>query len=162
MAIVVTKDRPDQRYYKNIVQGDDGNWSADQMNLDDTTLSIGGRSYPVAGLRTIQANGVAAQAKLLIKSYATEALQRNALFILATTTSGTPHDNAVAMMNWIASVNTYRDNEAARVRTLNFNQLIAYIVPVGIPPSGPWPAPPASLPPVTSPQAYAEMMEPGT
>jgi hypothetical protein len=156
---VYTKDRPDQRYYKNVIQGDDGNWSADQMHLDDDVLSIGARTYPVAGLRTVQANGVMTQAKLLIKGYATEELQRNALYILATTTSGTPHDNALAMMNWIATVNTFRDNEVAHVRTLNFNQLIVYAVPSGIPP---WPAPPTSLSPVSNPQAFAEMMEPGT
>lgn len=156
---VYSKDRPDQRYYKNIVQGDDGNWSADQMHLDDDVLTIGGRTYPVAGLRTMQANGVLTQARNLIKGYATESLQRNALYILATTTSGTPHDNAVAMMNWIAAVNTFRDNEVARVRTLNFNQLIVYIVPIGTPP---WPVPPANVPPITNPQAFAEMMEPGT
>jgi hypothetical protein len=157
---IVTKDRPDQRYYRNIVQGDDGNWSSDQMYLDDTTLTIAARSYPVAGLRTMTANGVMVQAQQLIKGYATQELQRNALFILSTTTSGTPHANAVAMMTWIAAVNAFRDNEiATHVRTLNFNQLIVYIVPVGIPP---WPTPPASLPPISPIQAYAEMMEPGT
>jgi hypothetical protein len=156
---IVTKDRPDQRYYRNIVQGDDGNWSSDQMYLDDTTLTIAARSYPVAGLRTMTANGVMTAAKQLIAGYATQELQRNALYTLTQTTSGTPHDNAVAMMNWIAAVNTYRDNEAAHVRTLNFNQLIVYVVPAGIPP---WPAPPASLPPITSTQVFAEMMEPNT
>jgi len=155
---ILTKDRPDQRYYKNIVQGDDGNWSADQMNLDDTTLTIGGRTYPIPGLRTMQANGVATQAQGWINRYAPAALQRNALFVLTQSTSGTAHDNAAAMMNWIASVNTYRDNEIARVRTLNFNQLIAYIVPAGAPP---WPAAPAGLPPVTPTHAYADMMEQG-
>jgi hypothetical protein len=156
---IVTKDRPDQRYYKNVIQGDDGNWSSDQMYLDDTTLTIGARSYPIAGLRTMTANGVMTQAKLLIAGYATQELQRNALYILTTTTSGTPHDNAVAMMNWIAAVNTYRDNEVAHVRTLNFNQLITYVPPVGTPP---WPVPPSSLPPIISTQMYAERMEPGT
>jgi hypothetical protein len=63
------------------------------------------------------------------------------------------------MMNWIAAVNTYRDSQVANVRTLNFNQLIVYVVPAGTPP---WPTPPASLPPITTTQAYAEMMEPGT
>jgi hypothetical protein len=154
---VYTKDRPDQLFYKNIVQGDDGNWSSDQMNLDDDTVSIGGRSYPTPGLRSIQANGVMAHAQALIIRYATAELQRNALYILSTTTSGTPHDNAVAMMNWITSVNTYRDNEVARVKTLNFNQLIAYIVP----PEANWPPAPTSLPPVTPAQAFAEMMEQG-
>jgi hypothetical protein len=153
---IVTKDRPDQRYYKNVIQGDDGNWSADQMNLDDTTISIGGRSYPVAGLRTIQANGVMKQAQSFINTYATAALQRNALYILSTTTSGTPHDNAVAMMNWIAAVNSYRNSQVANVRTLNFNQLIAYIVPSGAPP---WPAPPTSLPPIGPVQAFVDGME---
>jgi hypothetical protein len=156
---IVTKDRPDQRYYRNVIQGDDGNWSSDQMYLDDTTLTIGARSYPVAGLRTMTANGVMTAAQMLIQGYATAELQRNALYILATTTSGTPHDNAVAMMNWIAAVNTYRDSQVANVRTLNFNQLIVYVVPAGIPP---WPTPPASLPPITSTQIYAEMMEPNT
>jgi len=153
---IYTKDRPDPRYYRNIVQGDDGNWAAEQMPLDDVVVTIGARTYPTAGLRTVQAQGVISQAIQLIGKYATEELQRNALYILSTTTSGTPWTNAKAMMDWIASVNSYRDAQVANVRTLNFNQLIAYSVPIGTPP---WPTPPASLPPVTLMQAYADMRE---
>ena len=159
--VAITKDRPDQRYYKNIIQGDDGNWSSEQMNLDDATVSIGARSYPIPGLRSVQANGVKAHAQQLISNYATAEMQRNALYVLATTTSGTPHANAVAMMNWIAAVNAYSDSQVSYVHTLNFNQLIVYMVPSGIPPDGPWPTPPASLPPVTFVQARADMMEQG-
>jgi hypothetical protein len=157
MGTMTTKDRPDKRYYKNIVQGDDGNWSSDPMSLDDVTVQIGNRSIPTAGLRTMQSNGVSVYALNYIRRYAPEDAQRNAIYILSTQTSGTAWTNAKAMMDWIASVNAFRDNEiTTNVRTLNFNQLIAYTIPAGTPP---WPAPPASLSPASSFQLYANNLE---
>jgi hypothetical protein len=154
---MITKDRPDPRFYKNIIQGDDGNWSSDQMPLDDVTVNIGARTYQTAGLRTMVSRAVVQQAQLIINRYTTAETQRNALYILTTQTSGTPWTNAKAMMDWIGQVNTFRDSEIANnVLPLNFNQLIVYLVPTGTPP---WPAPPASLVPLTFTQSRIEMRE---
>jgi len=149
MASITSPTRPDPKYYLNIVQQPDLTWTADEIPLDDTLIGThltgpDGRTAP--GLRTITAFSVTAQAQQLINRYAPPDLQRNFLATLATSTTGTAHDNALAAMNWIGSVNTYRDNEIANVKTLNFSQLVAYVLPVGTPP---WPVPPTSLPPVT-------------
>jgi hypothetical protein len=96
-------------------------------------------------LRTITSNSLKALALQLINTYAPSDLQRNALFILTTQTSGTAWTNAKAMMDWIVAVNAYRDTQIANINTLNFNQIVTYIPPTGMPP---WPAPPAGLTPV--------------
>jgi len=129
------------------MQQPDGTWTADEMALDDIKVQriSAMQPLPAPGLRTLTGYAVAAQAQQLIFQYAPPDLQRNFLNTLATTTTGTAHDNAKAAMDWIAAVNTYRDNEIANVKTYNFAQLKAYVMPVGVPP---WPAPPASLPPV--------------
>ena len=158
---IITHDRPDPKFYSNIIQYDDGNWAADPIPVDDTISypamggyagsNVPGGTGPVGikrpGVRTNVSNSVADQAMALVNKYAPPDLQRNALNILATQPTGsTAYINAKAMMDWIASVNSYRDTEIAHVKTLNFNQLVVYQVPAGTPP---WPVPPASLPPVT-------------
>ena len=94
------------------------------------------------------------QAQQLIFGYAPPDIQRNFLTTLATSTSGTAHDNAKAAMDWVAAVNAYRDSQVANVKTLNFAQLVAYVVPAGVPP---WPAPPSTLLPVVPTGANATM-----
>jgi hypothetical protein len=147
MPSIASPTRPDPKYYRNIVQQSDLTWTADEMPLDDTQMFIGpdqaGKMFP--GLRTITSFSVVAQAQQLIFGYAPPDLQRNFLNTLATTTSGTPYTNAKAAMDWIASVNSYRDSQVANVKTLTFSQLVAYVIPVGTPP---WPTPPSTLPPV--------------
>jgi hypothetical protein len=97
--------------------------------------------FVMPGLRSKTARSVTEQAASLVQKYAPADVQRNALYIL----SHTPTDaNSLATMNWIAAVNSYRDTQIANVKTLDFNQLVAYIVPVGQPP---WPAPPSFLTP---------------
>jgi hypothetical protein len=147
---ILTRDRPDPKYYTNIVQYDNGDWAADPLALEDTTIYPvrGGYSSAgilVPGLRTITSNSLKALALQLINTYAPSDLQRNALFILTTQTSGTAWTNAKAMMDWIVAVNAYRDTQIANINTLNFNQIVTYIPPTGMPP---WPAPPAGLTPV--------------
>jgi hypothetical protein len=137
------------------VQYDNGDWAADPLLLDDTTKypvkgGYGSVGILVPGLRTITSNSLKTLAINLINKYAPSDLQRNALYILATQTSGTPWTNAKAMMDWIVAVNAYRDTQIAYVKTLNFNQIVTYIRPIGMPP---WPAPPAGLTPVTPARA---------
>jgi hypothetical protein len=151
MATITQATRPDPNYYVHIVQNDDLTWTADEMPVDDTMVAPPsfGQSQamrPIPGLRTLTSYGVIDYATNLIAKYAPPDLQRNFLYTLSTTTTGTAHDNAKAAMDWVASVNTYRDNEVANVKTLNYAQLKTYAVPAGTPP---WPTPPASLPPVS-------------
>src|SRR5262252_3558180 len=146
MASITSPTRPDSNYYVNIVQQPNLTWTADERALDDITLGLhgtGAAGRKIPGLRTVTAYSVADQAKQLIGNYAPPDLQRNFLYTLSTTTTGTAHDNAKAAMDWVAAVNSYRDSQIANVHTLNFAQLVAYQVPLGTPP---WPAPPSSLP----------------
>ena len=135
----------------NIVQLPDLTWSSDPMPLYDIQLIPPGYTSAntqnmllVKGLTTKTADNVTEQAAQLINKYAPADVQRNALYTLSTTTSGTPYTNAKATMDWVKAVNAYRDTQIANVQTLNFSQLVAYIVPVGTPP---WPAPPSFLTP---------------
>jgi hypothetical protein len=148
---IITATRPDPKYYTNITQLPDLSWSSDEMLLDDIqqvppgfTSAADQNIIVIPGLRSIVAATVTEQAAGLINKYAPANVQRDALYTLSTTSSGTAHDNAVATMNWVTAVNSYRDAQIANVKTLNFNQLKAYVVPSGVPP---WPAPPAFLTP---------------
>jgi hypothetical protein len=77
---IISKDRPDQRYYKNIVQGDDGNWSSEQMHLDDDVLTIG--AEVIDCWSTYRSGEQVSQAGANVNSgFATAADQRNALYI---------------------------------------------------------------------------------
>lgn len=149
---IITRDRPDSKYYINIIQYDNGDWAADPLPLDDTIVypakgQYGAAGLTLPGLRTTVSKPIATQARQLIQKYAPNDLQRNALYILTTQTSGTAWTNAKAMMDWIAAVNAFANTEIANVQTLNFNQLVAYIPPSGTPP---WPVPPSGLTPVAA------------
>jgi hypothetical protein len=149
---IITPTMPDKKYYANITQLPDMTWSSDQKQLDDMQIVPPGFSSPdpqnivvVPGLRSDVASGVTEQAAQLINKYAPADVQRNALYTLSTTTSGTPYTNAKATMDWVTAVNAYRDTQVGNVRTLTFDQLVAYIVPTGMPP---WPTVPSFLSPV--------------
>jgi len=151
MAIITTT-MPDPKYYASITQLPDYTWSSEQKGLDDIQMNRPGAGsndpqniFIIPGLRSEVAANVTEQAASLINKYAPADVQRNALYTLSTTTSGTPYTNAKATMDWVAAVNAYRDSQVANVHTLNFDQLVAYAVPVGVPP---WPAPPSFLTPV--------------
>jgi hypothetical protein len=95
----------------------------------------------VPGLRTNVADTVTEFAAGQVVKYAPADIQRNALYVLSTSTSGSAWTNAKATMDWVTAMNTFRDNEITNVRTLNFTQLTTYIIPSG------WPAPPSFLTP---------------
>jgi hypothetical protein len=146
---IITATRPDPKYYVNIQQLPDLTWSSDQMPLDDLKYLPPAHTNPdsaaiAPGLRTLTASSVYETAANLIAKYATADVQRDALTILATTSSGTPWTQAKATMDWITAVNVYRDTQVANVYTLNFNQLVAYVAVAGVPP---WPSPPTHLVP---------------
>jgi hypothetical protein len=145
---IITTTRPDPKYYVSIMQLPDLTWSSEQMFLDDIQMVSPGFTSPttdnmltVMGLRSKTASGVTEYAASLVQKYAPADVQRNAIYTL----SHTPTDaNAKATMDWINAVNAYRDTQIANVKTLDFNQCVAYIVPAGMPP---WPAPPSFLTP---------------
>jgi hypothetical protein len=148
MAIITTT-KPDPRYYVAIMQLPDLTWSSEQMVLDDMHMYLPGFNQQqdsqnviiVPGLKSQTAMNVTEQAAILVQKFAPADVQRNALYTL----SHTPTDaNSKATMDWVASVNSYRDTQVANVMTLTFDQLVAYVVPVGVPP---WPAPPSFLTP---------------
>jgi len=157
---IISQTKPNQLFYGNIVQYDNGDWAADPLPLDDIlvypaaggyagTAASGGTGTPgvlMPGLRTTTGNQVASYALDFVNTYAPPDLQRNSLHTLATVPSSDPsYAPAQAMMTWIAAVNSHRDTEIANVKTLNFNQIVVYQVPTGVPP---WPAPPAGLTPI--------------
>src|SRR5262245_23848390 len=149
MAAIITSTKPDKNYYVNIIELPDHTWSSEQMDLNDTQfVNPGGGSanqkVVIPGLRSIVAGKVTEQAAGMILKYAGPDIQRNALYVLSTTTTGTAHDQAAQTMQWVKDTNAFRDTTIANVRTLNFNQLVAYQMPAGVPP---WPAPPAFLVP---------------
>src|SRR5262245_21174691 len=151
---ILTHDRPDPKYYMNMIQYDEGNWAADPIPLDDqvhhpgepTHGSTATKGITIPGLHTRTGSEVSKVALGLVNTYAPPDKQRDSLTILSTQTSGPAWTAAKAMMDWIKAVNDYRDAEIAHVKTLNFNQIIVYQMPAGAPP---WPVPPAGLTPVT-------------
>jgi hypothetical protein len=141
---VITASRPDQRFYINIVQYDDGNWAADPMPLDDVTVKKPGLGSLVAkGLRTLTIDNTNNYAQTYILTYAPDYAQRNALQVLATQTSGTAWQNATDMWNWINAVRANAQTLAGQIKNMDFNTLVTYTVPTQN-----WPAVPASLAPV--------------
>jgi hypothetical protein len=147
MAIITTT-KPDPRYYQNITQLPDLTWSSDQKLLPDQQRIAPGYTSAnpqniatIPGLTSETASNVTEYAASLVNKYAPADVQRNALYTL----SHTPTDaNSKATMDWVASVNSYRDTQIANVKTLDFNGCVAYIVPTGMPP---WPTPPSFLTP---------------
>jgi hypothetical protein len=145
---IITTTMPDRRYYTNVQQLPDLTWSSDQKGLADMQRVMPGHGssdpqnvVTIPGLTSETAANVTEYAAQLVNKYAPADVQRNALYTL----SHTPTDaNSKATMDWIVSVNSYRDTQIANVKTLNFNQLVAYIIPVGMPP---WPTPPSFLTP---------------
>ena len=154
MTSIITPTKPNPLYYVNIHQLPDGTWASDQMPLDDLQYVPPGagdvkHAMTILGLRSFTAQSPTEYAAGQISKYAPPDVQRNALYVLSTQTSGTAWTNAKATMDWVTAMNTYRDNEIARIRTLNFTQLTTYVCPGGV---GTWPDPPANLvtPSITS------------
>jgi len=144
MTSIITPTKPNSLYYVNIHQLPDGTWSSDQMMLDDLQYVPPGSGDPkhavsVPGLRSNTAVTPTEYAAGQINKYAPPDVQRNALYVLSTSTTGTAWTNAKATMDWVNAMNSFRDTEIARIRTLTFTQLTSYVLPTG------WPAPPANL-----------------
>lgn len=145
---IITHDRPDSRFYINIVQGDDGNWSADQMPLDDVSVHKPGlpTGLIAQGLRTITIGNVNSYAQTYILDFAPDFAQRNALYVLQTSTSGTAWQTATDMWNWINAVRNETNVLTAQIKNMDFNTLVTFSIP-----AAPWPAVPNSLKPVAPP-----------
>jgi hypothetical protein len=137
--------RPDPRYYINIQQHDDGNYSADQMPLDDsstTRVDMTGsqQTKVIPGLRSQTKDQINAYAQTLIYTYAPAWVQSNALHVI--TTGSPPADlaDANATWQWINDSRAIASTECAKIDGMNFNQIVVYVIPKDT-----WPAPPANL-----------------
>jgi len=141
MAPVITKDRPDPRFFTNIIQSDDGNWSSEPMPLDDQTITLlNGMTVSMPGLRSIAQGWVNNFASELILSMAPLWYQNNLLFILHTETSGPDFDAATAVFQWINDVRNYSNIVNDQISVMTFDQLVVFTVP-----NANWPTPPESL-----------------
>jgi hypothetical protein len=121
--------RPDPRFYQNIMQFDDGSFTADQMPLDDVVITRGSKTYVTAGLRNITIQNINSYASAYITSFAPPYAQNNALHVLATQTSGAEFDAATAMFQRINNCRDYSNQLSAAVQLMTFDQLVVYTVP---------------------------------
>jgi hypothetical protein len=121
--------RPDPRFYQNIMQFDDGSFTADQMPLDDVVITRGSQTFVTAGLRNITKQNINAYAGSYITTFAPPYAQNNALHVLATETSGADYDAAAAMFQRINNTRDYSNQLCAAVDTMTFDQLVVYTVP---------------------------------
>jgi hypothetical protein len=121
--------RPDPRFYQNIMQFDDGSFTADQMPLNDVVITRGSQTYVTAGLRNITKQNINAYAASYITTWAPPYAQNNALHVLATQTSGPDYDAATAMFQRINNTRDYSNQLCANVDTMTFDQLVIYTVP---------------------------------
>jgi hypothetical protein len=140
---------PDQRYYTEVTQHDDGSFSANPKPLVDQTVNrmdptTGvGKTYVYPGLRSTVTNTMINPfAENYILSYAPEWAQRNANNIIAQPSLYTTQQvtDAKAMWTWITAVIARANELQAQVEAMSFEQIVAFVVP-----AGPWPPPPASL-----------------
>lgn len=121
--------RPDPRFYQNIMQFDDGSFTADQMPLNDVIITRGTQTYVTAGLRNITKQNINAYAGAYITTFAPPYAQNNALHVLATQTSGQEYTDAAAMFQRINNTRDYSNQLSAAVDLMTFDQLVVYTVP---------------------------------
>jgi hypothetical protein len=143
---IITHDRPDPRFYVNITQGDDGNWSADQMNLEDVeSPRPAGLTAVSKGLRSVTQDSVDSFSAQSVLINAPPDMQRNGLAYMPQHAAGDPlYDKYYAMFTWINAMNTYRDSQKAAISTMTFDQLTTYIVN-----NQGWPPLPSNMPPAS-------------
>jgi hypothetical protein len=135
--------RPDPNFYINIQQHDDGNWSADQMALDDVVITIPLHGDVASkGLRTITKDNIDLYAFQSIQINAPPDMQRNSLYIVAQGTGTAGYASAKACMDWVVAMNAHRDTLKGTVTTMTFDQLVVFVVAA----TG-WPALPSNMPP---------------
>lgn len=151
--------KPDPKYYMNILEHDDGSYTADQKPLDDWTvekLDMGQPGYITVvmfGLRSTLCNEVInAQAERYIYKYAPPWAQANATQVivkLGPQSGSLPADqqqdldDANALWDFVNACVAYSNQLSDEVRAMTFEQILVYVVPT----TG-WPNPPASLVPV--------------
>lgn len=147
---------PDPRYYQNILQHDDGSFTADQKPLDDTTIERFNLAAPgmitvvLRGLRSVVRDTlINPSVSAYILKFAPDWAQRNANNIIAQPANYTAQEvqDAKDMWTWINAVVAYGNSLVAAVQAMTFDQIVTYVVPT----TG-WPAPPDSLIPAPSGQ----------
>jgi hypothetical protein len=135
--------RPDSNFYINIQQHDDGNWSADQMALDDVTITIPMHGdVSSKGLRTITQDNIDIYAFQSIQINAPPDMQRDSLYIISQGSGAPGYASAKACMDWIVSMNAQRDTLKATVTSMTFDQLVVFVVS-----EQGWPPLPSNMPP---------------
>jgi hypothetical protein len=144
MAVLITADRPDERFYINIIQHDDGNWEAEQMPLDDSEVTMTGTTFMSMGLRSVTQGQVDSYASQAILTNAPADMQRNGLYYMQQHAPGTGDATYASykdMFDWINAMTAYRDTVKTNISTLTFDQLVVYSIP-----SLAWPTLPIDMP----------------
>lgn len=150
---------PDYRYYQNILQHDDGTYTADPKPLDDTTttrMNPADHNNPMIvityGLRSVVRDTmINPSVQAYIYKYAPDWAQRNANNIIAQPSDYTTQEvqDAKDMWTWINAVIAYGNSLVSQINSMTFEQIIVWVVP-----STGWPVPPASLIPVPPPPLH--------
>lgn len=134
--------RPDPNFYINIQQHDDGNWTADQMVLDDVAITIPLHGDVLSkGLRTITKENVDLYAFQSVQINAPPDMQRDSLYIITQGTGAAGYASAKACMDWIVAMNTRRDALKTTISTMTFDQIIVFVIT-----EAGWPALPSNMP----------------
>jgi hypothetical protein len=151
--------RPDPNFYINIQQNDDGNWSADQMALDDVTINIPLHGDVVSkGLRTLTQDNIDVYAFQSIQINAPPDMQRDALYIISQGSGAPGYASAKACMDWIVAMNAKRDALKATITSMTFDQIVVFVIS-----EQGWPALPANMPPKAFvPGAFQSRLVPGS
>lgn len=150
---------PDPRYYQNILQHDDGTYTADPKPLDDVSTT---RMNPadhanqmtviIYGLRSVVRDTmINPSVSAYIYKYAPDWAQRNANNIIAQPGNYSAQEvqDAKDMWTWINAVVAYGNSLVSAVQSMTFNQIVVWVVP-----STGWPDPPASLVPNPPPPLH--------
>ena len=135
--------RPDPNFYINIQQHDDGNWSADQMALDDVTITIPLHGDVTSkGLRTHTKDNIDTYTFQSVQINAPPDMQRDSLYIITQGSGAAGYAPAKACMDWVVAMNQKRDALKATVNALTFDQLVVFVVS-----EQGWPPLPSNMPP---------------
>ena len=135
--------RPDPNFYINIQQFDNGDWTADQMALDDVTVTIPMHGDVITkGLRTLTKDNIDLYTFQSVQINAPPDMQRDSLYIVTKGTGAAGYASAKACLDWVEAMNVKRDTLKTSVSTMNFNQLIVFVIT-----EAGWPALPGNMPP---------------
>jgi|SRR5580765_1616363 hypothetical protein len=150
---------PDPRYYQNILQHDDGTYTADPKPLDDLTttrMNPADQANPmiviIYGLRSVVRDTmINPSISAYIYKYAPDYAQRNANNIISQPANYTPQQvqDAKDMWTWINAVVAYGNSLTTQIQSMTFNQIVVWVVP-----STGWPVPPDSLIPTPPPPLH--------